>query len=144
MAARFGELLRRFVPLTDHDVAEILEFQSGSGHRFGEISLGWGLCRPDHIWRAWSAQLAQRVEHIDLLAVGIDTQALRHMPAKVAREFGVIPVRVSDDQLIVAVRPEGLPEAEPLATRIGRSVRFVLADAGQIERAVARHYAGAA
>ena len=56
----FGQCLGRVVPLSAHDVSEILEHQAATRRRFGEIALAWGLCRPQHVWQAWWAQLAQR------------------------------------------------------------------------------------
>src|SRR5687768_4242797 len=104
----FGELLGRFVPLSSHDVLEILEEQSGSRRRFGQIALSWGLCEPQHVWRTWAAQLRGRTPTIDLQKTGIDTQATLHMPAFVAQRLGVIPVRSIDGRLIVATSEAGL------------------------------------
>jgi len=144
-AARFGELLGRFVPLSQHDVSEILEDQAISHRRFGEIALSWGLCRPDHIWRAWSAQLAQRVEKVDLPSIGIDTQALTHLDAALAREFAAIPLRVMENQIIVAVsEPTARRASEQLPGLLTRQVQFVLADAQQIDSAIREYYPTAA
>lgn len=141
MAAPFGELLGRFVPLSSHDVAEILQEQSVSRHRFGEIALRWGLCRPDHIWRAWGVQLAQQPQQVDLAAIGIDTQAVAHLDAKLARAFHAIPVRALDDQLIVATTESGLPRAlEHLPLLLNRQVQFVVADDAQIDAAIREYY----
>ncbi len=57
---RFGELLSRFVNLSAHDVSEILEDQSSSRRRFGEIALAFGLCQPQHVWKAWWCRLSAR------------------------------------------------------------------------------------
>src|SRR5439155_6477219 len=54
--ARIGELLSRMVPLSGHDVEEILQEQSATRRRFGEIALAWGLCKPEHVWDAWGQQ----------------------------------------------------------------------------------------
>lgn len=140
-AAQFGEVLRRFVPLSNHDVAEILEHQAVTRRRFGEIALGWGLCRPDHVWAAWWTQLAHERRHADLEDVGIDAQSIGCIPAHLAREFGVVPVRVLDDQLIVAASTDAVGRAEAeLARILNRKIAFVLADAAQIRRLVDRYY----
>ena len=140
-AARFGEVLARFVPLSGHDVAEILEAQAVSHRRFGDIALSWGLCRPDHIWRAWSVQLAHRSQRVDLDLSGIDTQALAHMPAALAREFGAMPIRALGDQLIVAASELALGRAAAELPRLlNREIQFVLADAQQVDQAIRFHY----
>ena len=140
--ARFGELLGRFVKLSDQDVSEILEEQAMSHRRFGQIAMSWGLCRPEHVWRAWCDQLADGPERVDLGAVGIDTQALSQISAELAREFGVVPVRSLGEQVILAVSPETLERAaEKLPGLTGKRLQFVLADAEQIAQAITVRYA---
>ena len=41
--ARFGELLSRLVPLSGHDIEEILQEQSANRRKFGDIALS---CSP--------------------------------------------------------------------------------------------------
>jgi hypothetical protein len=141
-AARFGQLLGRFVPLSDQDVAEVLEAQAVSGRRFGEIALTWGLCRPPHVWQAWSAQLNQRSERIDLKQLGIDTQALHLVPANIARAFGVLPVRAFDNVVVLATSPSHRPRAESEIPGLLRyDLQFVLCEPEQLARAIETHYA---
>jgi hypothetical protein len=140
--ARFGELLGRLVPLSDQDVSEILEEQTMSHRRFGQIAMSWGLCRAEHVWRAWCDQLASGPERVDLGMIGIDTQALGHLSGKLAREFGVVPVRTLGERVILAVSPETLDRAaELLPGLMGKHVQFVLADAEQIAHAITVRYA---
>lgn len=138
--ARFGELLGRFVPLSGHDLAEILEHQRACPRRFGQIALCLGLCRPEHVWRAWSVQLAQRRERVDLHIVGIDTQALSQMPPHIAREFMVVPIRWLGDQLICAAAEDSIAQAaEQLPVLLNRQILFVTVDQSQLSAAL-RHY----
>ena len=138
----FGELLGRLVPLSSHDVCEILEEQSGSRLRFGQIALSWGLCEARHVWHAWATQLHGRTPKIDLLKTGIDAQATLHLPGALAARLGIIPVRSIDGRLIVAASEAGLPEAaQALAsTHFFEEVRFVLSDPRQIEHAIRTYY----
>src|SRR5438046_1826862 len=82
--ARIGELLSRMVPLSGHDVEEILQEQSATRRRFGEIALAWGLCRPEHVWDAWCQQSENGTETVDLDKIGIDSQAAAMLPAALA------------------------------------------------------------
>src|SRR5439155_11209012 len=99
--ARFGELLSRMVPLSGHDVEEILQEQSATRRRFGEIALAWGLCKPEHVWDAWCQQSTDGTETIDLDKVGVDTQAAAMLPAPVARQHHVIPLRVANESILL-------------------------------------------
>jgi hypothetical protein len=140
-AAQFGEMLRRFVPLSNHDVSEILEDQALSHRRFGEIALSLGWCQPDHVWRAWGAQLAHNPQHVDLDRIGIDNQALAILGSARARQFGVIPVRVLDDQLILAASQPNLDHARnELPQHLSRKLLFVIAPESQIQNAIDRFY----
>jgi hypothetical protein len=98
-----GELLGRLVNLSRHDVDEILEEQSSTHHRFGEIALSWGLCAPEHVWQAWCDQLLQQVQKVDLEKLGVDSQAAAMISSDLARRLNVIPIRCLGRQLIVAV-----------------------------------------
>lgn len=140
-AARFGDLLRGFVPLSQQDVAEILDAQAVSRRRFGEIALSWGLCQPEDVWQAWIAQLAHRTERVDLRQIGIDTQALRHVPQPIACRFTVIPIRALGNRLVVATTEEAYPRALcDLPALIGAELRFVLCDQKQIDEALTAFY----
>ncbi|HET6251250.1 MAG TPA: hypothetical protein VFE47_26440 [Tepidisphaeraceae bacterium] len=142
---RFGEALARFVTLSPHDVSEILEEQSSSRRRFGDIALAFGLCKPQHVWRAWWAQLSGAPERIDLSAVGVDAQALAYLPRALAVEYNVIPIRASGSQVVMAAAEGALMRAmEELPRRVKNQIKFVLADSRQIHQAIENYYAGAA
>ena len=142
----FGECLGRVVPLSGLDVAEILEDQSASGRRFGEIALAWGLCQPEHVWEAWAEQLGQRTleqraQVVDLSRVGIDVQAVAEVPGRLARRMRVVPLRTIDGKLVVAADEAGLERAAKRLPRLlGRKVRCVVAPAEQIQSALTAYY----
>lgn len=141
MHQRIGELLRRLVPLSTHDVDEVLQEQRGTPRRFGEIAISLGLCRPEHIWKAWAAQTTDVVQRVDLKEVGIDAQAAARIPAEVARRLGVIAVRASQGQLVVATSDVCFEEAAvALPTLITTKLKFVLADAALVQDAIERYY----
>jgi hypothetical protein len=139
--ARFGEFLGRLVNLSRHDVDEILEEQSSTKHRFGEIALSWGLCAPEHVWQAWCDQLLSQVQKVDLEKLGVDSQAAAMIPGDLARRLSIIPIRCLGQQLIVAV-PDHNTEQITAELRMftDKSLRFVAADLSQIQCAIAVYY----
>ena len=142
MPAKFGQMLSRFVPMSEHDIHEILDEQAVCGRKFGVIALSWSLCRPDHVWRAWCAQLAYEPQRVDLSEVGVDTQALAAVHYTVAAEYSVLPLRALDDELVLAVADQCHDRAmRSLPTLLNRSVRFVLGDTQAILQAINAHYA---
>jgi hypothetical protein len=140
--ARIGELLSQIVPLSGHDVEEILQEQSANRRRFGEIALSWGLCKPEHVWDAWCRQsTVGGAEAVDLEKIGVDAQAAAMLPADVARQLGVIPVRVASDAALIATS-DTAPEhaSEPLARHLHRRIKFVHAQREQLLRMIDVYY----
>lgn len=140
-AQRIGAVLSRMGQLSPHDINEILTEQRTTGARFGEIALALGLVQPEHVWAAWCAQLERQLERVDLDEIGIDAQAVERVPAELALGLQVVPVRLFERELVVAVSDAGrVAGLADLAQRTNLSVRCVLADAGQIARALATYY----
>jgi hypothetical protein len=139
--ARFGELLSRLVPLSGHDVEEILQEQTANRRKFGDIALSWGLCKPEHIWDAWAQQSAHDNDLVDLEKVGVDAQAAALLPAEVGRKLNVIPVRAASDIVLVATcDPSPEHASEALAELLHRRIRFVQAEREQLRRVIETYY----
>jgi hypothetical protein len=137
----FGEWLGRLVPLSPHDISEILADQAASGRSFGEIALAWGLCRPQHVWQAWWRQLSERPRQVDLDRVGVDSQAIVHLPRPLALQFRAVPIRAFDTQLVVAASILTLTQAqEKLPPLVRRQLVFVPAADAQIDKALRTYY----
>ena len=137
---RMGELLSKMVPLSGHDVEEILQEQTATRRRFGEIALAWGLCRPEHVWDAWCQQSTDGTETVDLDRIGVDAQAAAMLPARVAREHHVIPLRVANDAVLLATANGAMEHSDELSALLHRRVTFVHADMTQLERMLDRYY----
>ena len=137
----FGELLGRLVRISGHDVSEILEDQNASHRRFGEIALSWGLCQPQHVWQAWWSQLSHETPYVDLDAIGVDAQAVAHLPRGLAAAYGAIPVRTFKDQMVIAASDTTHERASAeLPPLLHKKVKFVLADPEQIREAIRTYY----
>lgn len=138
----FGQCLGRVVTLSAHDVSEILEHQAATRRKFGEIALAWGLCRPQHVWQAWWDQLSQQqAPQVDLTKIGVDAQAVTSVPTALAHQFGVVPLRCFQDQLVVATTEHALPHARSdLPRLLGKQVKFVVAEGKQLDDAIAAYY----
>lgn len=141
MHLRIGELLRRLVPLSAHDVDEVLQEQRGTPRRFGEVAISLGLCRPEHIWKAWAAQTTDTVQRVDLNEVGIDSQATALLPLDVATRFSAIALRASHDQVVIATSAACFEEAAiALPEILKTNIKFVIAEEKQIQDAVGHYY----
>lgn len=138
---KMGDLLRRLVPLSWHDVNEILQEQRISSRRFGETAIALGLCRPEHVWQAWCGQRPDQLEPVDLEQVGIDSQAVMLISREIAMKFGVIPLRVAEEQLIVATAESTYRQAiGALQPFLKQKIKFVIAPDSQVWAAIASYY----
>ena len=138
---RIGEHLSGFVQLTGHDIEEILSEQNSTHRRFGDIAIQLGLCSPEDIWRAWSSQLADSPQRINLDDFGIDTQALNFVPSHIASRYHVIPVRLHNDQLVLACDEVAYPQiATEMLGVLNWKTQFVLSNHFQIAKAIRTHY----
>jgi hypothetical protein len=140
----FGQCLAKVVPISAHDVSEILEHQAATRRKFGEIALSWGLCRPQHVWRAWWDQLSRQTHTIDLTKIGVDAQAVQHVSADLAVQFRAVPLRCHLDQLVIATCEQALARGRAeLPKLLSKQVQFVLTDPAQLDAAIAAYYPGA-
>ena len=141
MDQRIGELLSRIIPLSEHDVEEILHEQEATNQQFGDIALQLGMCKPEHILRAWMHQLETRTDRVNIDRVGVDVQALVYLDRDRAHRYAALPVRAIGDEVLLAVAmiPDeaGLAEIENYAKR---RVRMVLADEAPLRAAIDRYY----
>jgi hypothetical protein len=138
-----GERLSHMVPLSGHDIEEILSEQCSTGKRFGEVALQFGFCTPEHVWRAWSSQLAEKPQRVNLDEFGIDAQAVGYLPSEVALRYHSMPVRVLGDELVIAVVESAYPEVarQLLAILHTTKLIFVLSSHAEIARAIRTYYA---
>jgi len=138
---RIGELLRRMIPLSQHDVEEILSEQQASNRKFGDIALALGLCRPEHVWKAWMHQLETLTQRINVTAVGVDSQAIPLLSSRIAHKFVIIPLRSIEDQLLVAAaHPLSEAEISEIEAHCGRRIKLVLADEAEVQKHLHRYY----
>ena len=98
--ARIGQILSESVPLSEHDVEEILNEQKSTRQRFGDAALALGKARPDQVWDAWLAQL--REQPLDLTRFWPDPAAVSCVTSELALQFTFVPMRIRGNQLVVA------------------------------------------
>ena len=139
---RIGQILSRLVPLSDHDLEEIVHEQKTGRMRFGDAALALGFVRPSDVWSAWCEQKADAGGEIDLDAIGVDAQATRCVIPATAWRHRAVAVRVSGLTVVMASDRE-LNEAERADVVAATSLRavFVRAPSRQIDAALRRYYA---
>ena len=129
--------------ITSHDVDEVLQEQQSGSHSksFGEIAITWGLCQPEHIWKAWASQLSDGFDQVDLQSFGIDAQAVCQFSQSLSQQFNAIGIRLLDDTLIIAVSTiETIPLLEHFCQHLHRRMKFVISEPSQIRQMIKKYY----
>ena len=141
---RMGQILGEIAQLNDHDVEEVLQEQKVTHQRFGEAALSLGLVQPHQVWNAWLQQLRAGACRIDLAKLGTDAQAAQFLSLADAVRLNVVPVRaVGNDLLLAATSIPDQTVINYLTARTGKQLAFGIADAAEIEHAIAHSYSGA-
>lgn len=96
-----GAILTECNIITDQDVNAALEEQGRSGVRFGEALISLGIVTQEDIDWALSNQLD--LPYIRLKQDMIDTEAIRLVPATIARKFNLIPLIKAGGELNIAI-----------------------------------------
>ncbi|MDB5327332.1 MAG: type secretion system protein GspE [Phycisphaerales bacterium] len=137
--ARIGQILSESVPLSDHDVEEILNEQKSTRQRFGDAALALGKARPDQVWDAWLSQL--RDQPVDLSRFSPDPAAVSCVPSSLALRIGFVPLRIRGNQLVIAAASE-LSADDKWAIERDCGVRLVVAQAPlqAVSQALSRLY----
>lgn len=102
--ARIGQILSESVPLSEHDVEEILNEQKSTRQRFGDVAMSLGKARPEQVWQAWLTQL--KAQPVDLGRFSPDPTAVNCVPADMALSMNFVPLRIRGNELVVASASE--------------------------------------
>jgi type IV pilus assembly protein PilB len=133
-ALRLGERLVADGIVTPGQVEEAVAAKRQSGGFLGETLLGLGHVTPAQL----GAVLEQiyDVPYLDLSAVSIDPAAVALVPESLARQKLILPIRIEDERLIVAmVDPLDLCAADELRRITGKRVTPVVTTERELQRA---------
>jgi len=139
---RFGQVLVEAGVLTQEDVARAVAKQARTPHRrLGAILVDMGLASDDLVAGVLAAQLQLDFVRIEMQQQ--DKAAASAVPAHIAQRYGVLPLHVSEGNLVVATaNPMDLIALEDLELSSGMSVTFAVASKGALQQAVESTYGG--
>jgi type II secretory ATPase GspE/PulE/Tfp pilus assembly ATPase PilB-like protein len=121
-----GEILFASQIIGEGDIAAALEEQKQSGARFGEALINLGIVAQEDIDWALSNQLD--LPYIRLKQGMIDLDAVRLVPASLARKFNFIPLIKAGNELNIAIAdPLNSPAVEAIERETGCSVNISVA-----------------
>lgn len=141
MPMRLGDLLVQRGVLRPEQRDEILRHQRVTGRPFGLLAEEMFGVDPRAVERAWAAQYAGVAETVNPENEEPGTDVLRVIEGRQAWQFGLLPLRIEQDELVVATTEEHLARALRFAGwRVPFQCRFAICDEVSLARAIERHY----
>jgi type IV pilus assembly protein PilB len=136
---RLGDVLLSEQMLSPEQLAAALNLQMESGRQLGAILVEQGLVDANALTLALATQLG--LPTVDLRKERPTPEAMAAVPESVARAFDIVPLRLTDDVLDVAVA-DGSSTAvrDALSDLAVRSVNVYLAPLGDVKVALNAHY----
>lgn len=98
---RLGDLLAELGLITEHQLEEALELQKTEHDRLGSILVRQHAITDAQLIDALRIQLG--IDYMDLTKVDIASEMTHYVPKNLAKELGVVPVRLQHDQLVLAM-----------------------------------------
>ncbi|WP_206812692.1 GspE/PulE family protein [Paradesulfitobacterium ferrireducens] len=136
---RLGEILIAGGAITQAQLEDALKAQKTLGLRLGEVLIKQGLVTEDDILRTMQSQLG--LPSIDLNRVVVSEQILKMLPETVVRKYTVLPVELTNGQLMVATSdPTDYYALDDIRLASSMMIKPCLAKKGDILRAIDRFY----
>ena len=136
---RLGDLLLEAGLITSEQLAHALAEQKKTGERLGEILVGQGLITEQELLEMFELQLG--IPRVELDRFSIDPDALELVPEDVARRYRVLPIRLEENRLTVAMAdPVDFFIIDHLAMFTKKQIEPVLAGKRELARAIDRCY----
>ena len=136
---RLGDLLLSEQVLSSDELSAALNLQQESGRQLGAILVDQGLVDARVLTQALATQLG--LPTVDLRRERPTPEALAAVPEAIAREFGIVPLRLIDGVLDAAVADGANPLVRAALSSLGvTSVNLHLAPQADVEMALNTHY----
>ena len=136
---RLGELLKSSGIISDEQLEVALELQKQTKQRLGDILIEYNFITSSELIEALQMQLG--IDFIDLTAVSIPVELTKSVPRNVAKEHCIVPVKLSGDNLCIAMSdPLDFIAQEVVKKISGKNVIPMIATKKAIEQVIATLY----
>jgi len=116
-----------------------LDFAKNTGVRLGKALVNRGFITENQLYQYLAKQTS--LSFLDLSKIEINTTLAQSIPARTAREFGILPIKERDGQVVLATvdpfNTEGLKTAREI---LGKEVVQVLVTEGDLETSLENLY----
>lgn len=136
---KLGDLLLAAGAIRQEDLDKALEIQKESKERLGDVFLNYGIITEKELIEALELQLG--VEFVDLSKTVPAPELTQYVPKAVATKYDLVPVKVTNTDLYVAMRdPLNFPAMEDVKKISGRHVIPMISTVSGIDRAIMTLY----
>lgn len=138
---RLGDLLVSHGILSVDERDRVLEVQRDSGGAFGAIAEKLFHISPAAVERAWAEQVAEWAPRVNASKAKVQAAALAMIDRRQAWQFRVLPLKLSEEGLVICTTQESLVKALKFTGwRISAECQFVLAKLDDLGAALEKHY----
>ena len=132
---RLGDILIAAGLITQEQLDEALAKQKGSGKRLGTVLQDEGYITELEMIEALQMQLG--IEFVDLNKINIPTELAQVVPANIAKQYQVVPVRMIRDELYLAMAdPLNFYALEEVRKTTHKKIVPMIAMANAVDRAI--------
>jgi type IV pilus assembly protein PilB len=143
MSLRLGEILLEKGLITPAQLEAAVKKQQESKEYLGNILVESGQIAEKELLYVLAEQ--QNIPFVDFRDVSVADDVVARVPAKFARHYKIMPLKMQDDTLTVAIaNPFDVWPLDDLATNLGYRIEKVLATTADIEDAIRQYYGVAA
>lgn len=136
---RLGDLLVSVGLINEEQLKFALELQKGTKERLGTLLIDKGIITEKQLIEALQLQLG--IEFVDLSKADIDPRMSAQVPKNIARKHGVLPVRVENDKIYLAMKdPMNFMAIEEVKTASRKRVIPMISTSNGIDRAIMNLY----
>ena len=136
---RLGDLLVASGIITEAQLEQALAMPREDGQRLGDVLIQHGFITEAQLIDALRVQLG--VDFIDLTAVSIPVELAQYVPRNIAKKYGVVPVKLVQDRLYLAMHdPLDFVAQDEVKTASRKRVVPMIATRRAVEQAIALLY----
>jgi len=136
---KLGGILISQGAINSEQLEKALEIQKEKGEMLGSILLDEGFINKEQLYRALEEQIG--VQYIDVADIEIPEDILKLVDKKLAKSYNLIPLRIEDESLVVAMSdPANIYAIDDLRLVTGYEVTPLLADKALISEKIEACY----
>ena len=134
-----GEVLVEQGIITSSQLDKALQHQDQAGGFICNLITELGFAKPQAVFKALAHQL--NVDFVDIKKEKVQTQALEKVPAKIALHYQLMPYKLKDDKLLVALSdPLDIHKLDDLKLLLDINVKAVLSIEADIMESIKKYY----